>query len=111
MVAILLIAIAVIGIVALYMSETRSSGYSRHTTEATVLAQDKLEQLFRLAPAGGSDVGTLDAEGNTGTGGIFTRFWTTAQNSTYWDLVVTVQWVEDDPNNKKQVVLRGRRNQ
>jgi type II secretory pathway pseudopilin PulG len=121
MIAILLTAIAIIGIVALYMSETRASGYSRHTTEASVLAEDKLEQLFRLAaicapvPCTGAaaDAGKIDAEGNTGTGGIFTRSWTATApiNTTYWDLVITVSWVEDDPGNPKSVVLRGRRNQ
>lgn len=109
MISILLTAIAIIGIVALYMSETRASGFSRHSTEAATLAEDKLEALFRLAPANGSDAGTLNEQGVAG--GIYTRFWSATAVSSYWDLVVTVQWVEDDPAKPKQVVLYGRRNQ
>ena len=45
MIALLLTAIAIVGIMSLYMSQTRASAYSRHTTEATVLAQDGLERL------------------------------------------------------------------
>jgi Tfp pilus assembly protein PilV len=48
MIAMLLTAIAMIGIIALFMTQRKASGFSRHTTEATVLAQDKLEQLRTL---------------------------------------------------------------
>jgi type IV pilus assembly protein PilV len=121
MVAIILTAVGIIGIGALYMTETRAAGYSRHTTEAATLAEDKLEQLFRV-PSGcapvpctfnGAETGPIDSVAQTGTGGIFTRTWTvstTSPTQTYWDLVVTVQWVETDPANPKSVVLRGRRN-
>lgn len=39
-----LAAIAIIGLLALYMSQTRASGFSRHSGEAAVLAQDMIEK-------------------------------------------------------------------
>ena len=108
MISILLTAIAIIGIVALYMTEARASGTSRHATEAATLAEDELEALFRTVPASGSNAGTLNEEGLPG--GIYTRFWTATAQPNYWDLTVTVQWVEDDPAKPRSVVLIGRRN-
>src|SRR3569832_1197360 len=45
MIAMVLTALAIMGIIALYVTETKASGFSRHTTEAAVLAQDKIEFL------------------------------------------------------------------
>ena len=53
MVAILLTAIATSGIIGLYIVETRASGFSRHSTEATVLAQDQIEILRTAKFIGG----------------------------------------------------------
>jgi len=124
MIAIVLTAISIIGIVGLYLSQARASGYSRHTTEASTLAEDQLEQLFRIpapcVPAcvgAGNDGGVIDAEGRTGTGGSFTRSWTmttTTATQTFWDILITVTWYEAEDDTTKppihQVVLRGRRN-
>lgn len=111
MVAMLLTAIAIIGILALFMSQRKASGYSRHTTEATVLAQDKLEQLRTLAgvASSGSDV-LVDERGSNAGSGIYTRVWQeTLVGSAYAEIKATVSWEEDgDP---KSVVLFGRRNQ
>ncbi len=52
MVSILLTVIAVIGIMGLYRVQTRATGYSRHTTEATVLGEDRVERLRSLGPFG-----------------------------------------------------------
>jgi type II secretory pathway pseudopilin PulG len=124
MVAIILIAVAIIGIIGLYLSQARASGYTRHTTEAATLAEDQLEQLFRAtAPCvvpctgTGNDGGAIDSEARLGVGGIFTRSWTMTTSSatqTYWDITVTVTWYEAEDNTGAppihQVVLRGRRN-
>ena len=96
MIAILLTVIAVIGIMALYMTETKASGFSRHSTEATALAQDKLEKLrISGGPTTGNDASKLDAVGKAG--GIFERSWTVTTNANgYYDLVVYVGWDEDE---------------
>ena len=51
MIAMVLTALAIMGIIALYVTETKASGFSRHTTEAAVLAQDKIEFLRTQGPA------------------------------------------------------------
>ncbi len=107
MISVLLTAIAVIGIMALYMSQTRASAYSRHATEATVLAADKLEQLRTLSSTGmaGSADSGLDSLG--ASGGIFSRTWAVTTGTEYIDLRVTVTWDED--GTSKSVIVNGRR--
>lgn len=111
MIAVLLTAIATSGIIGLYMVQSRASGFARHQTEATILAQDALERL-RTVPdtIGGADIGPIDASGQTGTGGIYNRSWALAPEATasFYEVIVTVQWDED--GQSKTVVLHGRRN-
>lgn len=105
MIAILLTAIAVIGIVALYMVETRSSGVSRHNTEASVFAEDKMETLrTQTLPASGTDTVSELA----GAANMYTRTWTVTPNGTLWiDYNVVVAWSEDGV--AKTVTLVSRR--
>lgn len=110
MVAVLLTAIAASGIIGLYMAETRASGFSRHHTEATVLAQDQMERLRTLgAVASGSNAVTLNEHGKEVVGGLYTRTWvvTPTVPPTYEDLSVTVTWEEND--ELKTVTLTSRR--
>jgi Tfp pilus assembly protein PilV len=106
MIAILLTAIAVIGIMALFMTETRAASYSRHSTEASALAADKLEKLRTMsAPTNGSETG-LDAQG--AAGGIFDRTWTVdSSNTSYTEVVVSVEW--DENGNTRTISMHGRR--
>jgi type IV pilus modification protein PilV len=111
MVAMLLTAIAIIGILALFMTQRKASGYSRHTTEATVLAQDKLEQLRTLTGAAQTGSDTLvDEKGSNAGTGIYTRTWQeTLVGTAYAEIKATVTWEED--GDTKSVVLFGRRKQ
>jgi Tfp pilus assembly protein PilV len=94
MIAVLLTVIAVIGIIALFMTETRAAAYSRRATEATNLATDKLEKLRTLTtPTSGSEL-TVDAQGVT-TGGMFERKWTVSVGTNFTDLTVQVGWNDD----------------
>lgn len=106
MVALLLTAVAVMGILGLYLAELRSSAYTRHSSEAVLLAQDKLEQLRTqvAAAATGSEAG-IDERGQTP--GMFTRRWTVALGTGVADVSVTVSWSEDGV--ARQFVLRGKR--
>jgi len=108
MVAVLLTAIAVIGVVGLYRIQSRSSGYSRLATEASVLAADKMETLRTVTtPAGGTETG-VDARGKPLSGGLFTRTWTVTQPvATQWKLEVTVEW--DDDGTSRTVTLHSLR--
>jgi prepilin-type N-terminal cleavage/methylation domain-containing protein len=108
MIAVLITAIAVIGIVGLYRVQTRSSGYSRFATEASVLAADKMEQLrtIQVVAGPGSDVGGVDARGQSP--GMFTRTWDVVAVGTQWKLEVTVGW--DDDGTPRSVMLHSLRN-
>lgn len=93
LIAILLTAIAVIGIIGLFVSQTRASGRSRHQTEAAALAADKMEKLRTVsAPTSGSESG-LDVQGKTG--GIYERAWTVTTAGGLTSLTVRVGWDED----------------
>jgi len=113
MVALLLTAIATSGIIGLYMVETRASGFSRHTTEATVLAQDQME-ILRTSKAYGVNQSTagLNEHGQVVTGGLFTRTWTVEADTgglPFDNMLVRVNWTEDGA--ARVVTLRSRRNQ
>jgi prepilin-type N-terminal cleavage/methylation domain-containing protein len=105
MIAIVLSMIAVIGVTALYMVETRSSSDSRHKTEAAVLCEDKMEWLrTQLAPATGSESGLNELGG---VGGMYSRSWSVTTLTTYIDYAVTVTWSEDGIASSE--TLRSRR--
>ena len=115
MIAVLLTAIATIGIMGLYTVESRASAFSRRTTEATILAQDQMERL-RTTPmadatiGGGTAITDLNEYGQVVSGAPYTREWTTIAGSppTFDDLWVSVSW--DDDGVTKSVALRSRRN-
>ncbi len=109
MVALLLTAIAVIGIVGLYAVQTRASSWSRHSTEASMLAADKMEFLRTQGtlPATGTDV--VDTLGNPLVGGPYTRTWTITPGVAITNYQVTVQWDED--GTPYTTTMRSRRTQ
>ena len=113
MVSVLLTAIATSGIIGLYMVETRASGFSRHTTEASILAQDGMELLrtsrispFALTENGLTELGVA--------GGLFDRVSTvnpgpSGPQTPYDEMQVVVSWTEDTV--ARSVTLKSRRNQ
>lgn len=106
MIAVLLTAIAMSGIIALFLSQNRASGVSRHTSEASALAQDKLEKLRTMSTAtAGTE--TVDAQGNVGSANLYTRTWTVTAQTGYSDLSVTVSW--DENGGTRSVVMNARR--
>jgi Tfp pilus assembly protein PilV len=95
MISILLTAVAVIGVVALYTVEARSGRFARDRSEATVLAEDKMEELRTMTAASitaGSQTG-LDALGQNG--GKYDRSWTVSGTTAPISYTVTVTWDED----------------
>lgn len=106
MVAVLLTAIATTGIVGLYVVNTRASGFSRHTTEATVLAQDQMERLRTNGATGSGSANGVDESGISP--GIFDVGFTVAVGAAYADITVTIDWFEDGVN--RTVTVLGRRN-
>ena len=107
MIAVLLTAIAMMGLVGLNMAESRSGRLARHTTEASVLAQDKMEVLRTMTStslANGTE-SSLDALGQSG--GIYGRSWVVSGSDPVV-YAVTVSWNED--GTSKAVTMRSRRN-
>jgi Tfp pilus assembly protein PilV len=99
MVAVLLTALTVIGVLGLYRIQSRASAFSRRETEAAVLAQDKLEELRTQAAAGvtsGSDTppdqfSPVSPPNNY----FFNRSWTVTSDASAITIEVEVTWNED----------------
>jgi prepilin-type N-terminal cleavage/methylation domain-containing protein len=83
-----------------------SSAYSRHATEASVLAEDKLEELRTVTLNSGTEV--VNFMGKTGLdNSIFTRSWSTTTITEGTRLTVTVTWAEgEDSHTIKLVTVR-----
>ena len=101
MVALTILIIGLLGLMGIVMVSLRASSFSRHGTEAAVLAEDKLEELRTQAvPVGGTE-SSIDAQGNIVSGGIYSRQ-TTVTPVTFPDIgdmlqiVVTVSWQEQE---------------
>lgn len=115
MIAILITALTVIGVLGLFRIETRASGFSRHETEAAVLAQDKLEELRALtAPTAAttlvSDPAPIDALGMASQpNSIYTRSWRVdpTSDASVFVIYVVVSW--DDDGYPRSVEVRGQR--
>ncbi|HEY5924911.1 MAG TPA: prepilin-type N-terminal cleavage/methylation domain-containing protein [Kofleriaceae bacterium] len=109
MVAILLTALTVIGVLGLFRIETRASAFSRRETEAAVLAQDKLEELrTQLAPSADSSGNDTPTDQLSGTS-FFARAWTIAVSGDpdVYNIQVDVTWDEDGAT--RTVTVRGQR--
>jgi len=73
----------------------RGSAYARHATEASVLAEDKMEVLRTLPLAGfGDGSEQVDAQGIPEPDGPYTRSWTIAADGPLASVAVTVTWQE-----------------
>jgi type IV pilus assembly protein PilV len=93
MVALLITAIAIVGILGMYMTQTQASSYSRHSAEASVLAADGLEKLRTMNPPASN---TLTNVTETGApGGIFTRTSMVTGTGSPYSLEVRVSWQEN----------------
>jgi Tfp pilus assembly protein PilV len=108
LVSLILSMIAMVGVIALYRSQTNASSFSRRSGEATMLAEDQLEKL-RTRPSGPT-TGTASGLDETGkAGGIFTRTFEITQPSLNYDEIkVIVSWTEEGVT--KSVTVFGRRN-
>jgi prepilin-type N-terminal cleavage/methylation domain-containing protein len=116
MIAILLTAVAVLGMIALFKVESQAGATSRRETEAVVLAQDRLEVLrTRATPLVGelTEIG-LDANGMLpanlsppGPPGPYTRKSEVVVVGANLKLTVTVSW--DDGSRTRDVIVHGLR--
>jgi type IV pilus assembly protein PilV len=97
MVAMTLMAIGLLGVLALAKGAASASGYSRRATEAAILAEDKLEQLRTLPVASAtSDEDQVDSAGVPSEDGLFTRAWDIDWVGDLGTITVVVSWTEGD---------------
>lgn len=111
MIAVLLTALTVIGVLGLFRVETRASSVSRRETEAAVLAQDKLEELRTEAAPTANVTGTDNPKDQlSGSTTFWTRDWSITVDpldAAVYKLDVTVSW--DDNGTPRSVTVHGRR--
>ena len=95
LIALLVLLIGMAGMLSLQLTAMKATGFSRHATEATVLAEDRLEYL-RTAPVGtlanGAD--QVNAMGNVDSTGLYTRTWTVVPGADTTSITVAVGWAE-----------------
>lgn len=101
LIALLLFAFILLGVGSLLITTIQSNAQARHMTDATNLAQQRLEALINT-PYGGvaSGAHSNNPVTETGTaGGIYTQAWTVASGSPVAgvkDVTVRVSWVDKD---------------
>jgi prepilin-type N-terminal cleavage/methylation domain-containing protein len=104
MVALTVLLIGIVAILNINRSSMRATAFSRHATEASVLGEDKLEDLRTLAftsLVNGTDV--VNARGVADVNGGFTRTWTIAFVGQSVLLQVQVAWLEGGADPYKLV--------
>lgn len=95
LIALTILLIGIAGLLSMQLSSMRATSFSRHATEASTLAEDKMEAL-RIIPTaaliGGTD--TVDSRAVIDPNAMYTRTWTLGLVGTDTVLTVTVSWVE-----------------
>lgn len=100
MIALTVLLIGFAGVLSLQLTSMHATSFSRHATEASVLAEDKVEEL-RTVPmvslVGGDD--EVDARGKTVVQApesnlFYTREWVVAVGATTTTINVEVKWKE-----------------
>ena len=97
LIALLVLMVGMAGILSLQLTSMKATSFSRHATEASSLAEDKVEEL-RTVPlnsvrfANGTD--QVDSRGVADAEGLFTRTWTIAPGIETTIVNVSVSWTE-----------------
>jgi prepilin-type N-terminal cleavage/methylation domain-containing protein len=91
----IILAIGLLGIVAMQITATKSGYFSNNVTQATIFAQDKLEYLKNLSYSDSNLSNGLHNE-DTISGTIFSRAVNVAEDAgnSMKTITVTVQWVD-----------------
>jgi prepilin-type N-terminal cleavage/methylation domain-containing protein len=109
MIALTVMLIDVSGVLSIQLVSARASSYSRHATEAAILAEDGME-LLRTAPIENLVSGSqpVNATGAVDATGMYTRAWTISWVDNIGTLIVTVSWLEQGAD-QYQVTYRTQR--
>jgi prepilin-type N-terminal cleavage/methylation domain-containing protein len=121
MVALTILLIGLMMLLATVVTSVRASSFSRHATEAALLAEDRLEQLRTQAVAAGTIVeSNLDEQGFTDTDrGVYTRTSVVTAKAlvdgagnalgNFWEISVTVSWMEQGESTPRTLTLNTER--
>ncbi len=92
LIALVILSVALLALAGLMIYTTRSNSFGNHMTEATTLAQDKLEEL-RVTSWGDLLSGEYQDKVTTATGIEYTRIWNIANaTDNLRNVTVTVTW-------------------
>jgi len=117
LIALAIFSIGILAVGSMQLWNTKNNTTANITTQATMLARQKLEELKTVRKVTDLPMGTtqdlnnpVDVDGNPG--GIYTRSWTVANpqgNNTSRHLIVTVSWNRIGQNRSVilQSVTRG----
>jgi prepilin-type N-terminal cleavage/methylation domain-containing protein len=126
LVALTVLLIGITGLLSLQVTAMQSTSFSRHATEAAVLAEDRMEEL-RTAPAemilagaafcpDGDPSGVpgpcaerLDTSGRPDDDGLFFRRWTAVQGGSMIRIQVRVSWEARGGGLPHEVLLQTER--
>lgn len=91
----IILAVGLLGIAAMQVTSTKGGYFSNNVTQATILAQDKLEYFKNLSY---SDSELMNGEHNEGTisGTIFSRVYNVLEDAgnSMKTITVSVQWTD-----------------
>jgi prepilin-type N-terminal cleavage/methylation domain-containing protein len=96
LITLVILSVALLGLAGLMATTTRNNSYGGTMTEATTMAQDKLEEFkatpwARLLPTT-PDPGTDQRKSSTGIN--FARTWTIVENGNVKTITLTVSWTD-----------------
>jgi type IV pilus assembly protein PilV len=113
MIALTVLVIGLLGVLGIIMVSLKNSSFSRHGTEAAILAEDKLEELRTQTGLASGTEASLDARGTITSDGIYTRAWTVTDVTdptlgNFQQIEVQVSWNEGETGTR-QIVMRTER--
>ena len=99
MIALAIFSVGILAVGSMQIWSTKNNTTGNVTTQATMLARQKIEELKTV-----QNVGDLDSEdGNTDTVGIYSRLWNVAGAGSSRQITVTVTWTRGSQN--RNIVL------
>jgi len=97
LIALLVLMVGMAGILSIQLQSMKATSFSRHATEASSLAEDKVEDLRTVplnSPRFANGTETVDARGVVDPAGFYTRTWSIAPGIETTIVNVSVAWSE-----------------
>ena len=107
LVALLISAVGLAAMLSIHSSGSNATQYNRHATEATMLAEQALEELSTVPGSeveSGGDV--VNAQGLDDSEGAYAREWTVTWSGNLAAIKVEVTWLDDDGGHTIAVSTR-----